>query len=157
MYNRTFRHSCTEIERSVDPPQQSSQAQRKTNQPHVYKQNEEARDWRTTTRNQRSTTNTQSASTPAQHGLPKPKYMWGNRVCMLRWWVSIASVSSTSYCLGKLPWLREFGLYPRLEWANKASVLTTFASVERAPRSTSFFDRERGISRFLSKIIKKID
>ncbi len=62
-------------------------------------------------------------------------------------------VSTTSLSL-PLPWLREFGLYPRLECVNTASVLVIGASEKYPGRDTWFFD---GISYFLSKINRKRD
>ncbi len=67
---------------------------------------------------------------------PNTKHTWGNRVCMLRGSEYSLSVSSARSCLGKLPWLREFGLYPRLEWVNKASVLLIAASDKHPIYST---------------------
>ncbi len=46
------------------------------------------------------------------------------------------SVSSDRSCLGRLLWLREFGLYPRLEWVIKASVLLIAASDKHPISST---------------------
>ncbi len=60
------------------------------------------------------------------------------------------SVSSAHSCLGRLPWLREFGLYPRLEYVNTAWVLMIVASDKRPVSSAA---KRHFI--LLSKMIKK--